>query len=49
MVMRDFDLAMLLRPFIMLAIFAVVVIPLELLFIKFFPDGPLKRRLLRRL
>lgn len=47
--MTDFGLAMLLRPFILLALFAVVVIPLELLFIRFFPDGPFKRILLRRL
>jgi hypothetical protein len=40
---------MLLRPLILLALFAIVVIPLEMLFIRFFPEGPLKRHLLRRL
>ena len=47
--MSNFELSMLLRPFILLALFAIIVIPLEMLFIRFFPDGPLKRRLLRRL
>lgn len=40
---------MLLRPFILLALFVLLVIPLKLLFIRFFPEGALKRILLRRL
>lgn len=36
----------LLRPFIMLLLFAAVVIPLKIVFVRYFPEGKLKRLLL---
>ena len=46
--MKDWHLALLLKPLILLALFAFVVLPLEWLFIRFWPEGPVKRRLLTR-
>ena len=46
--MKDWHIALLLKPFIMLGLFTLVVLPLEWLFIRFWPDGPFKRLLLTR-
>ncbi len=40
---------MLLKPLVLLLLFVVVIIPLELAFMRWFPEGRLKRLLLRRI
>jgi hypothetical protein len=39
---------LLLKPFLTLAFFAVLVVAPKLLFVRYFPDGKVKRFLLRR-
>ena len=46
--MKEWQLAILARPLFLLAIFAVIVVPLEWLFIRYFPPGRIKRFLLTR-
>lgn len=46
--METWHWAILLRPLVLLALFAIIVIPLELLFIRYFPEGWIKRLLLTR-
>jgi hypothetical protein len=38
---------MLLKPFAALAVMVLIVLPIEMLFVRYFPDGKLKRLLLR--
>lgn len=40
-------IAMLLRPFLALAVFGLVALPLRMVFERFYPDGRVKRFLLR--
>jgi hypothetical protein len=47
--MEDWLLVVLLKPFLFLALFVGIVMPLKLLFQRFFPEGRLKRLLLRRI
>lgn len=42
-------LALVLKPILLFLFFAVLVAPLNWLFLRFFPDGDLKRRLTRRI
>jgi hypothetical protein len=44
-----FALSVLLKPLIMLIVFVLIVIPLEIAFIRYFPEGKLKQLLLRRI
>jgi hypothetical protein len=46
--MKDWHIALLLKPFIMLGLFALIVLPIERLFIRFWPNGRVKRFLLTR-
>lgn len=40
-------LTMLVKPLAMLALFGLIVLPLKLAFVRWFPEGPTKRFLLR--
>jgi hypothetical protein len=42
-------LALVLKPILLLAFFVVLVAPLKWLFVRTWPEGPLKQRLLRRI
>jgi hypothetical protein len=44
-----FALSLLLKPFIMLVIFGLIVIPVEIAFIRYFPEGKIKTLLLKRI
>ena len=46
--MKEWQLAILIRPLLLLALFAFIVIPLEAAFIRWFPEGRIKRLLLTR-
>ena len=46
--MQNWQLAVVLRPLFLLAFFGLIVIPLELAFIRWFPEGRIKRFLLTR-
>lgn len=46
--MNDAFLVSFLKPLFVFGLFVFIVIPIELLFIKFFPEGRIKRLLLRR-
>ncbi len=41
--------AVVLKPFLALAFFALLVLPLKVAFVRFFPGGRVKRLLLRRI
>jgi len=43
----SFAMTMLLKPFITLLIFVVIVWPIKAVFVRFFPEGKIKRLLLR--
>jgi len=46
--MRAIDLALLLKPFVAIALFAMIVLPIELALARFWPEGRLKRVLFDR-
>ena len=46
--MKDWQLAIVLRPLLLVALFVTIVIPLEAAFIRWVPEGKLKRLLLTR-
>ena len=46
--MKEWQVAILIKPLLLLGLFVLIVIPIELAFIRWFPEGRIKRFLLTR-
>lgn len=47
--MEPWQIAILIKPFVLLVFFGLIVLPIKLLFQRFLPDGRIKRLLFKRI